>query len=78
MLKDTATKLFGSLSRAMGNDFIEYESTEDNTYVLKMWPPISQDNKRLLVQIVKDFIPRAKVSINKKAGTVTITLRHRQ
>tara|TARA_B100000131_G_scaffold166520_1_gene160989 strand:+ start:12335 stop:12568 length:234 start_codon:yes stop_codon:yes gene_type:complete len=77
MLKDTISKAIGSISRAVGNDLVEYETTEDNTYVLKMWPPISQDNKRLLVQIVKDFLPKAKISINKRAGTVTIVIKSR-
>ena len=77
MIKDTVTSLVGSLSRALGNDLVSYEEDTENTYVLKLWPPISQHNKRLLKEFISEYIPRARVSINTKRGLVKITLRPR-
>lgn len=77
MIKDTVNKLVGSLSRAVGNDLVSYEEFEENTYVIKLWPPISQHNKTLLKDFVTDYIPRATVRINRKKGLIKVTLRSR-
>lgn len=77
MPKITVSKLVGSLSRALGNDLISYEEPVENVYLIKLWPPISQHNKSILVDFIKNHIPKATVHINKKKGHVKITLRSR-
>lgn len=76
MLNNTVTKLVGSLSRAIGNELVSYEESKENVYVIKLWPPISQDNKLVLVEFIKQRVPRSSVRINSRKGLVTITLRH--
>lgn len=77
MLKNTVSKLVGSLSRAMGNDLVSYEKAEEDVYVIKLWPPVSQHNKKLLVEFIKEYVPRTTVHVNARKGLVKIILRSR-
>jgi hypothetical protein len=64
-------KFVGSLSRAIGNDVVSYEETADSLKI-RLWPGISQDNKKLIKQLAKHWFPRKRVYVNTKTGQMTI------
>ena len=77
MPENTVPKLVGSLSRALGNDVVSYEDLGENVYLIKLWPPISQHNKSILVDFIKQSIPRATTYVNRKTGHIKIIVRSR-
>ena len=77
MPENTVPKLVGSLSRALGNDLVSYEELGENVYLIKLWPPISQHNKSILSDFIKQSIPRSTVRINRKTGLIKISTRSR-
>tara|TARA_B000000460_G_C21531246_1_gene400835 strand:+ start:2301 stop:2543 length:243 start_codon:yes stop_codon:yes gene_type:complete len=72
MKNDTFEKIVASLSRAIGNDLLSYEKHED-VHTLSIWPPITGNKKKLLVEFLKDYIgPKGKIRVNSRQGRVTI------
>lgn len=72
MANKNLDKIIGSLSRALGNDLVSYNSAEEGVCTIKLWPPISQDNKRYIESFIKTQLPGARVTTNSKKGVVTI------
>ena len=68
----TFIRLVGSLSRAMGNDLVDYKIYDDH-YTLKIWGDIPTDSKNLVREIIREEMPKTTVRIESRKGLVTIT-----
>ncbi|MAP23586.1 MAG: hypothetical protein CL582_21875 [Alteromonadaceae bacterium] len=72
MRDDTFKNIVASLSRAIGNDLLSYEK-HDDVYTLSIWPPITSNKKRILVDFLKEAMgPKGRVKVNSKTGKVLI------
>ena len=70
-LKEPYKSFVGSISRAVGNDLIDFVDHDDHVTLL-MWPPISPDNKTLIKRIAKIMLPGCRVNLNMKSGRVSV------
>jgi len=72
-MDDVAFKrVIASLSRAIGNDLLSYES-HGKTYTLTVWAPLDPQAKKLLDAFLRDALgPKGRVRINAKYGKITI------
>ena len=75
MKDDTFRKIVASLSRAIGNDLLSYEKRDD-VYTLSIWPPITSNKKRLLIDFIRYFTGSGgTIRVNSKTGKVIIRLK---
>ncbi len=59
------------LSRAMGNDLVDYVSQEDHLLVM-FWPPLGVTNSLLIKNITKSMVPGCHIRLNNKKGRIQI------
>jgi len=69
--------LIACLSRAIGNDLINYEVVEGDC-TLHLWPPISSQRREALKGIIEYFHPKVSVRISPKRGTIRLQTSHKQ
>lgn len=71
-LKQEAVRTFvGSMSRALGNDLIDYVDHKDHLLLL-LWPPIAKDVHKLIKGIAKSSFPDCVIDVKNKQGRIEI------
>lgn len=77
LTKESVKTFVGSVSRALGNDLIDYIDHKDHL-VLLLWPPISADQHKLIKSMAEYSFPSCYVDVKRKQGRMEINLPKRR